>query len=840
MPTQLDTVIATVLAGGRWTAAEVAAETGVPVPTVRTYLARAAELGKLRREGRGVYLASNTERTWSTPAPAALWFEGVETGDGRIFAPEAIYWEGDSWPLQYADKMLGGHDGAELAGPIRTLAREGNRGAATGALYADTAAGAAVIGLLERKAPIGVSVDLDDVSFEVVDRRPAEDGPGDEVALAASAASMTVTPVGPGVYRVTATGLGDIVASCDCAATATTLAELLAAAGLVDPAITGITAAAGDRDDGSGEVIVSERAGDVLFRVTRGRHRGSTIVTLEAFAGAHIVLDEPSVAAAGGVATAETGEDPDQPDEPATEAKLPAGAVRDERTVAAAALAAANGHTGAMLALIPADPAALAVPGGEDPADLHVTLAYLGTASEMSEQAAQAARDTAAGVAYYHAPMDAQVAGIGTLGSETPPATVLLLNGAEMDRLRRSVWEGLGDYGWEAFHPQHEPWIPHTTLGYGVDPTSVTAPPAIRFDRVRLAMGDQVMDWPLTGPDTQPQDVDVYAAGAPAAATDGAELEDPAATLTQLEASAWHELSALPPLPAGWFALPTEDELPFDRGPVHYAAGRIWGWVARRGVPHESLGIEAPIDGCDLTTFLRATRTLDNGETVRVGAFTMNVGHHRDSSECETAQCAFDNTRTVAGVVTVGIVDGWAVVPTGDPDNTGAVFHSRSRDEADAYAAWAGGTEVRPGGGMWFAGAAAPWLSEWDATVFAACAPSGHWRQDRHGTWSLRAVLSVPFPGYPTALAASAMSAVIERARLALTPPPTAELTTTTSEVTTTEVTEVEAELGTLEWGAFAAAVVDEIERRQAARAELAALTAQIDQAPAAPAPATT
>ncbi|MDP9869134.1 MULTISPECIES: hypothetical protein [Streptosporangium] len=53
-------------------------------------------------------------------------------------------------------------------------------------------------------------------------------------------------------------------------------------------------------------------------------------------------------------------------------------------------------------------------------------------------------------------------------------------------------------------------------------------------------------------------------------------------------------------------------------------------------------------------------------------------------------------------------------------------------------------------GGLWFSGAAAPWLSEWDRTVFATCRPSYHMRQNPAGQWALRAVLTVPVPGHPS------------------------------------------------------------------------------------------
>ena len=104
----------------------------------------------------------------------------------------------------------------------------------------------------------------------------------------------------------------------------------------------------------------------------------------------------------------------------------------------------------------------------------------------------------------------------------------------------------------------------------------------------------------------------------------------------------------------------------------------------------------------------------------------MNAGHHRDGAECETSACQFDDTRTVAGIVTVGMSDR----------------------------------------GMWFSGAAAPWLSEWDRSVFMSTQPSYHLKKGPAGAWQLRAVLAVPVPGHSSPLLASA---VIGRAQLALT-----------------------------------------------------------------------
>src|SRR5207248_3157225 len=52
-------------------------------------------------------------------------------------------------------------------------------------------------------------------------------------------------------------------------------------------------------------------------------------------------------------------------------------------------------RSGAMIAAAPAEPDTLAVPGGDPPERLHVTLAYLGPAADLPADAAQAAADAA-------------------------------------------------------------------------------------------------------------------------------------------------------------------------------------------------------------------------------------------------------------------------------------------------------------------------------------------------------------------------------------------------------------------------------------------------------------
>lgn len=206
----------------------------------------------------------------------------------------------------------------------------------------------------------------------------------------------------------------------------------------------------------------------------------------------------------------------------------------------------------------------------------------------------------------------------------------------------------------------------------------------------------------------------------------GADGDDPA--LTELVASAWTAMRDLPPMPSEWFAEPTEEELPPGSGGVHYSNGRIYGWVAQAGEPHAGfanrrLTIDS-LGDIDTTHFLRARFALDDGTFVKIGAFTMNVGHDRDGAECNDVKCQFDDSRTVAGLVTVGMNER----------------------------------------GMWFSGAMAPWLSEWDRRVFLGCQPSYHMKKGDNGRWQLRAVLSVPVPGHSSPL----LAAAVERGNLAL------------------------------------------------------------------------
>jgi hypothetical protein len=91
--------------------------------------------------------------------------------------------------------------------------------------------------------------------------------------------------------------------------------------------------------------------------------------------------------------------------------------------------------------------------------------------------------------------------------NDREPATVYLLDGGGdrevIDWLRNDVVSqvrnAVGDVN---FPSQHEPPLLHVTAGYNLDPTQVTYTGPVVFDRIRVAIGDDVTDYPLGGGDS--------------------------------------------------------------------------------------------------------------------------------------------------------------------------------------------------------------------------------------------------------------------------------------------------------------------------------------------------
>ena len=124
-----------------------------------------------------------------------LAIEDEMTGDGRIFAPNAVRWENLPVPLRWTKHDEGEHRGAVVVGRIDEVYREGNLIMGRGVFddYSPEAREAAH--LVETGMSRGISVDMDDVSFEIrLDDDEHPDGVMVTTDARLRAATLVATP----------------------------------------------------------------------------------------------------------------------------------------------------------------------------------------------------------------------------------------------------------------------------------------------------------------------------------------------------------------------------------------------------------------------------------------------------------------------------------------------------------------------------------------------------------------------------------------------------------------------------------------------------------------------
>jgi len=150
----------------------------------------------------------------------ALRWEGILTieeeltGDGRMFTAGAVRWETLPVPLRWVKEDVGEHMNAVVVGRIDEVYREGNRVMGRGVFDVGSEEGREAARQVKENMTPGVSVDLDDVSFEIRVRAEAElqepetdlegrqivmrYGPDDEVMITSDArlraATIVATP----------------------------------------------------------------------------------------------------------------------------------------------------------------------------------------------------------------------------------------------------------------------------------------------------------------------------------------------------------------------------------------------------------------------------------------------------------------------------------------------------------------------------------------------------------------------------------------------------------------------------------------------------------------------
>ena len=168
-------------------------------------------------------------------------------------------------------------------------------------------------------------------------------------------------------------------------------------------------------------------------------------------------------------------------------------------------------HTGGMVALYPRtdDALKMAIPGGEPPQDMHVTLAYCGEdVSDLGDpgQLAQRLQE----IANTFTVIDARIMGHATFNpdggdpederEQDPCAVYLVSDSDQLPDLHTAVLDAVNQ---EFSIPrQHLPWIPHITAGYGLDAAQLSFTGPVLLDRIGLAWGGGTHYFPLLGSTT--------------------------------------------------------------------------------------------------------------------------------------------------------------------------------------------------------------------------------------------------------------------------------------------------------------------------------------------------
>lgn len=150
-------------------------------------------------------------------------------------------------------------------------------------------------------------------------------------------------------------------------------------------------------------------------------------------------------------------------------------------------VAAADVHTGAMIALVPRDVDALAL--GNEPSDnIHITLAYLGQADELDDERRARILETAEAIST-KVPLKAKVSGTAYL--KDGKCTVMLVDSRELRDVQEMVEDTIGaKSSWPGY-------LPHITLDYGDKPLDVNGslPDEIEFGALRVAFGGENHDF---------------------------------------------------------------------------------------------------------------------------------------------------------------------------------------------------------------------------------------------------------------------------------------------------------------------------------------------------------
>lgn len=158
-------------------------------------------------------------------------------------------------------------------------------------------------------------------------------------------------------------------------------------------------------------------------------------------------------------------------------------------------------NTGIVAVLLPSEETAKPYlqKGGLPLDELHLTLGYFGSMEaaesmnlmQLKESLVSWAWSTSAGCD----PVPGVVGGVARMGQDEPQAVVLLTEHVKFLQLRESLDQGLRRMALDRTHPG---FLPHMTVGYGIDMNIKPAGPIV-FDHVAIWWGEERLKLPLIG-----------------------------------------------------------------------------------------------------------------------------------------------------------------------------------------------------------------------------------------------------------------------------------------------------------------------------------------------------